>query len=120
MLLSVWINYRGANSPDTARWNESPVSVDVQPARVWDWRHPQILAGYVPSPVPAVFPVLDGRRVQFGDEGGRAFEWDGWSPSDTKFVWSEEPRATLVFTADDLTASRLELCFGVYLHGKRS
>jgi hypothetical protein len=42
--LSVWINWRGANSDATATWNVLPVSVDAEPSRVWDWRQPQFLA----------------------------------------------------------------------------
>lgn len=119
LLASVLINCRGATAPATARWNEVPVNVDFDPTRVWDWRHPQMLAGLVPSPTPAVFPPVDGRRVTFGNEAGRAFEWDGWSGSDPEFCWTEEHWATLVFTADDLTANHLHLDFGPYLHPKR-
>ncbi len=119
LLMSVLINHRGANAPAPARWNEFPVSVDLAPWRVWDWQHPQILAGLVPSPIPAVFPLVDGRRVTFGHEAGKAFEWDGWSGSDADFCWTEEHWATLVFAADDLTASHLRLDFGVYLHPGR-
>ncbi len=119
LLVSVLINRRGANAPATAGWNEQPVSVDLAPARVWDWRHPQILAGIVPSPEPAVFPLVDGRHVTFGSEAGRAFEWDGWSGSDADFCWTEESWATLVFAADDLTANHLHLDFGPYLHPRQ-
>ncbi len=115
LFVSVLINQRGANVEATAHWNAYPVSVDLAPERVWDWRHPQILAGIVPSPVPAVFPVVDGRRVTFGHEEGKAFEWDGWSGSDADYRWSDEHTATLVFTADDLAANHLRLCFGPYL-----
>jgi hypothetical protein len=47
--LSVLINWRGANSFDTAQWNVSPVSLEVDPNRVWDWTQPQFLAGLVPE-----------------------------------------------------------------------
>jgi hypothetical protein len=47
--LSIWINWRGANSVDTAWWNALPVSVDVNPGRVWDWSQPQFLAGLLPE-----------------------------------------------------------------------
>ncbi len=119
LLLSVWINRRGANVEATARWNFFPVSVDDRTDRVWDWRHPQILAGLVPSPEPTVFPAVDGRRVAFGHEAGKALEWDGWSGSDADFCWSDATTATLVFTADDLAANHLRLCFGPYLHPKQ-
>lgn len=39
----LFANWRGATSPGTAGWNSDPVSVDVEPSRVWDWRDMQIL-----------------------------------------------------------------------------
>jgi hypothetical protein len=45
LALSVAIHARGAWSPAGEAWNMVPVSVDVRPDRVWDWRHPQFLAG---------------------------------------------------------------------------
>ena len=44
--LSVGIHWRGATSQDVYGWNAGPVNVDVQPARVWDWRDPQFLRGF--------------------------------------------------------------------------
>jgi len=47
--LSVWINWRGANSFATAWWNVLPVGLDVAPGRVWDWSQPQFLATRIPD-----------------------------------------------------------------------
>jgi hypothetical protein len=44
LLISVFINARGAMNRATALWNVIPVNVDEHPERVWDWRHPQFLA----------------------------------------------------------------------------
>ena len=44
LAISVTMNGIGANSGRAAAWNARPVSVDEQPERVWDWRHPQFLA----------------------------------------------------------------------------
>jgi hypothetical protein len=43
--LSVGIHWRGATNRVVYAWNAGPVSVDVQPSRVWDWRDPQFLRG---------------------------------------------------------------------------
>jgi hypothetical protein len=43
LAVSTTMNGVGANSRKTARWNAVPVSVDEQPERVLDWRHPQFL-----------------------------------------------------------------------------
>ena len=48
LVLSVLIHGHGAFSHATRMWNVVPVDVDEQPARVWDWRQPQFLAGLSP------------------------------------------------------------------------
>lgn len=118
LLLSVVINARGANVLATARWNERPVSVDVQPWRVWDWRDPQILAGLVDEPLPPVLPPLAG-RVSFAGNAGERFLWQGWSGGEPSFCWSEAHRATVIFAAEDLAADRLTLGFHAFLYGRK-
>jgi hypothetical protein len=44
LLVSMIINALGATEHATSLWNIRPVDVDQQPARIWDWRHPQFLA----------------------------------------------------------------------------
>jgi hypothetical protein len=44
LLISMIINALGATEHATSLWNIRPVDVDQQPARIWDWRHPQFLA----------------------------------------------------------------------------
>jgi hypothetical protein len=44
LLMSMTINAFGATEHATSLWNIRPVDVDQQPARIWDWRHPQFLA----------------------------------------------------------------------------
>lgn len=41
--LGFWINWRGATSRSPHGWNVSPVNVDRDPTRVWDWSDPQFL-----------------------------------------------------------------------------
>lgn len=118
LLLSGWIHWRGATLAAPDEWNHRPVGIDSEPGRVWDWRHPQILAGLTASREPAVFPVVDGHRVAFGNGAGDAFLWDGWSPSEAEFCWTQERWATLVFTAEDLQANHLRLSFEAYLFPK--
>jgi len=45
ILVSFFVHYRGATSWDTHVWNEEPVGVDDEPARVWDWGDLQFLRG---------------------------------------------------------------------------
>ncbi len=43
LAVSGFIHSRGALRSDVYLWNVSPVNVDQNPARVWDWRDPQFL-----------------------------------------------------------------------------
>jgi hypothetical protein len=66
LLLSVFINGRGAFSPDTAKWNDYPLNVDKRPERLWDWRYPQFAAGLVATPLPQAdkdFPLLNRASI---------------------------------------------------------
>ena len=54
---SIAINVAGAIAPSTVRWNLDPVNVDLAPARLWSWRHPQVLAAFGDrAPVEAPAP----------------------------------------------------------------
>jgi hypothetical protein len=48
-LIPAWaalVHSQGALSPAGINWDVSPVEVDANPARVWDWRDPQFLRGW--------------------------------------------------------------------------
>jgi hypothetical protein len=47
--VSVWIHWRGAFAVETTAWNARPIAIELAPDRVWDWSHPQFLAGLVPD-----------------------------------------------------------------------
>ena len=116
-LASMAIQYRGATQAATALWNNVPVSIDDEPARLWNWRYPQFLAGITDQP-PDVFPALHG-RVGFDHGGGAACKWTGWNADDPDVSWTDQHRARLVFTAEDLAARRLRLAFTTHLHPPR-
>ncbi len=48
LVVSLFVNGRGATSTATAEWNRVPVDIDEAPRRVFDWRRPQFLAGLLP------------------------------------------------------------------------
>jgi hypothetical protein len=61
LVLSVFINANGAIHQATWEWNEGPpLNVDLYPERVWDWRHPQCLVGYLPTPRRPSAPLEHG------------------------------------------------------------
>lgn len=45
IVLSFFIHWRGATDWEVFIWNDSPISVDKQPSRVWDFRDIQFLRG---------------------------------------------------------------------------
>lgn len=112
LLLSVAINARGACSPAAMLWNEHPVTLDKKPARIWEWRYPQILAGLVSPPLPAQFPPVGAGRISFGEGAGAAFLPIGWSVGEPDYSWSEGVQAALIFSTNHPDASRLRMCFG--------
>jgi hypothetical protein len=52
LVVSAFINTRGATSHATWLWNMRPLEIDQHPERLWDWRQPQFLAGILPAPPP--------------------------------------------------------------------
>lgn len=49
----LYTNIGGAYGRMSVDWNQQPRSIDDDPARVWDWRHPQFRAGpYLPPVWP--------------------------------------------------------------------
>ncbi len=50
LLMSAFINTRGATSHATWLWNMRPLEIDQHPERLWDWSQPQFLAGILPTP----------------------------------------------------------------------
>lgn len=47
LAISVTIHARGAFCSAVHLWNRFPVDVDIRPERVWDWRDPQFLRGWI-------------------------------------------------------------------------
>jgi hypothetical protein len=109
-----FIHARGAASIETARWNASPVNVDVQPDRVWEWRYPQFMAGLILPPLPAEFPFAPA-HIDFGSPEFEKFKWYGWSTSEEQFRWTETNEAGMAFTLDKTDYSSLQIKLGTFL-----
>jgi hypothetical protein len=65
LVLSAFINTRGATSHATWLWNARPLGVDEHPEKLWDWSQPQFLAGILPEPQPVTIspPVVAPEAV---------------------------------------------------------
>lgn len=116
LTLSVFINGRGAFAWDTWRWNAWPVSVDVDPGRVWDWRYPQFLAGLVHPPLPENFPLVDtGTHIDFRNRAAEEFLWYGWSHAEGEFRWSDGKQAAIIFGLDQFNDLALNVRTSAFL-----
>jgi hypothetical protein len=118
LVLSVFINSRGATSYEAWMWNVWPDNVDKVPQKIWDWRRPQFLAGLVAPPPANPLPVLQG-RVYFGVEAADSFAWYGWSQGEKTFRWSDGKEAAIVFTADKTRDANLILRMGAFIDKDR-
>jgi hypothetical protein len=96
LFLSVFINARGATSRATWLWNSRPLEVSARPERLWDWRQPQFLAGYLPIPLPRAIPPLESSRIDLNTLEAEKYLWYGWSVSEQDGRWTSD-RAAIVF-----------------------
>ena len=100
LMLSVLINARGAIARETWVWNVRPTNVDDVPNKVWDWRQPQFLAGWVRPPLPPTIPIVSFQRIEFARQQAEPYLWYGWSTPDQESRWTEAKDAGLVFRID--------------------
>ncbi|HXD34515.1 MAG TPA: hypothetical protein VN643_25575 [Pyrinomonadaceae bacterium] len=109
LLLSVFINARGALARETWIWNVRPTNVDDYPAKIWDWRQPQFLAGWVRPRHQPNIPTLPVDRIDFAGTQAEPFLWYGWSAPDPKSRWTEEREAGIVFRLPSVPSPDLVL-----------
>ena len=114
LFLSVIINTLGATSHATWLWNLRPRGIDEHPERLWDWRQPQFLAGYLPYPRPSTFPVLSFTRIDFNSPDVDKFFWYGWNEGPADARWTEK-KAAFVFTLGAQRPTELALNLTAYL-----
>ena len=123
LFLSIDINARGAYSRATWQWNVRPQTVMENPSKVWDWRNPQFLAGWVMPPAPAdVYPLRVGEQVQLNAPGaGQTLLWYGWNEAEAQGHWTDGSEAALPFAltaSENFTNGQLELTLHPYLNAE--
>ncbi|HEY5838859.1 MAG TPA: hypothetical protein VIT19_07475 [Pyrinomonadaceae bacterium] len=114
LLISVFLNGIGAIMPATVIWNYKPTRVDRPTTRLWDWRYPQFLAGFLRPPLPAVLPPANV-RVQVGRNGAKPYLLDGWSVAEEIFRWTDGREATVIFHLDEVTDAELRMQMAPFL-----
>ena len=103
LLLSITINGLGAIDHATWFWNTRPLNIDQHFERLWDWRQPQFLAGFIHPPLPKEIPFLRFQRLAFAKSETIPYLWYGWSPAEPDFRWSEGSEAAVVFALNKPT-----------------
>jgi len=114
LVLSIFMNARGAVSQKTWAWNVWPTSVDKVAGKIWDWRQPQFLAGLVRPPLPDNFPLLED-RIDFANPDSDKYMWYGWSWSEPEIRWSDGKEATVIFALNEIQDSILQIKMGPFL-----
>ncbi len=115
LLLSVFINGRGAMSRKTWEWNVRRLDIDRHPEKVWDWREPQFLAGLVESPQPKSFPIVNDTTVEFGKAESDDYMGYGWSGSEGNFRWSDGRKAALLFGLERTDGMLVRMKMGAFI-----
>ncbi|MCU1264979.1 MAG: hypothetical protein JWM21_1297 [Acidobacteria bacterium] len=107
--LSILINARGALARETWVWNVRPTNVDDFPAKIWDWRQAQFLAGWVRPPRPMTIPLLAFEKIDFPTSRADPYLWFGWSAPDPGSRWTEANEAGIIFRLDNVPPRGLSL-----------
>lgn len=109
LVLSIFINARGALSSETWKWTQ-PISDRQMRALLWDWRHPQFLAGLqTPAPLAEV-PLLElNSRIDFSSADAEKYLWYGWSGPEQGFRWTDGKQSTITFSVDQSSDLLLQI-----------
>jgi hypothetical protein len=115
VLISVFINARGATSLNTWKWSQPSTDQQLR-VQLWDWRHPQFLAG-LQSPVPPVEypPVEMPFDVDLTKPEAGKYLWYGWSGAEKDLRWTDGYQATIVFRLDKIHDINLDLQMAPFL-----
>ncbi|HMF56261.1 MAG TPA: hypothetical protein VK619_07940, partial [Pyrinomonadaceae bacterium] len=115
LLLSFFINGRGAMSRKTWEWNVRRFNVDSHPEKVWDWHEPQFLAGLVRPEPPKTFPIVSNTNIAFGKPEADGYVWYGWGGGEGKFRWSDGREAALLFGLEHTNDMLLRMKMNAFL-----
>jgi hypothetical protein len=119
LMVSVVINARGALSNATWKWSQ-PTSDQQMRALLWDWRHPQFLAGLQGPPPLVDTPVVPiGTRLEFSSQSVEKYLWYGWSGAEREFRWTDGKEAAMVFKIERPENLLLTIHAGPFTAGER-
>jgi hypothetical protein len=113
--MGIFINARGATSLDTWKWSQPSTDRQMR-ALLWDWRHPQFLAG-LQSPAPPVdFPLVQPpAHIDITSSEAGKYLWHGWSGAEKDLRWTDGREATVVFSLNETRDLLLEMKMAPFL-----
>lgn len=98
ILYGGFVQYRCASQIGPAQWGGSPVSVDIAPARLWDWRDIQFLrANGEKTDLRAGLRVGWWPRFEFDAEApGKGWSISERNPFGESYTWMDKRQATFL------------------------
>jgi hypothetical protein len=118
VVVSVFINARGATSLDTWKWSQPSTDLQLR-AQLWDWRHPQFLAGLQPPVPPVEYPPVEMPfDVDLTRPEAGKYLWYGWSGAEKDLRWTDGYQATIVFRLDKIHDINLDFQMAPFLSPK--
>lgn len=116
-ILSLLINTWGAYNQKTTEWNETPNTIDSNPARLWDWKNPQFLAGIQQPPIVTSFPIIKNNKttIFLNSIEADAFLIDGWGYAENRSRWTETKTARIGFSLETIQPISISLEFEPFI-----
>ena len=95
-----------------------PSNIDQRPERLWDWRQPQFLAGFLRPPLPAAMSAIRFGSIDFSKPSLTAIlVW--WSAAETEYRWTDGKEAALLFGLAPVTDIQLQMKLSPFLRRER-
>jgi len=116
--LSIVINARGATALETWKWSQPSTDRQLR-ALLWDWRHPQFLAGLQSPAAPVEFPLVQNLvTIDLTDPEAGKYLWYGWSDAEKDLRWSDGREATVVFRVNEVRDMLLEIKMAPFISNR--
>jgi len=86
---------------------------------LWDWRHPQFLAGLQSPAAPVEFPLVQNLvTIDLTDPEAGKYLWYGWSDAEKDLRWSDGREATVVFRVNEVRDMLLEIKMAPFISNR--
>lgn len=103
-ILSILVNTWAAYNPKTIEWNGVPDNIDLNPDRLWDWKHPPFLAGIQQLSIEKKFPIIEENKtvILFNSVEADDFIIDGWSNAESSSRWTDGETSRIGFNLEKI------------------